>query len=160
MDTIIMCFRNDFDRFWDLMEKQIDVCPDDLWTQKVGGYIYWQQIFHSILCVEFFSICQADSEPVLQKKYPLDVAMLKTVPDMVISKQEMHDLAKQAKAIAHNFMEKLTVENLTEPQVQMSNRMKREQTMQNALIALIRHCTYHLGCCDAVLRQHGLEGVY
>lgn len=49
---------------------------------------------------------------------------------------------------------------LTQRHDRLSAALGKERTMQHALIGLVRHASYHLGCCDAALREHGLAGVY
>lgn len=47
-DQIIKCFAEEFDRFFSMLEKQIDICPDDLWSRQAGGYIFWQLLLHTL----------------------------------------------------------------------------------------------------------------
>ncbi len=160
MDKIIQCFKDDFDRFWGLMEKQIEVCPDALWNKKGGGYVFWQQVLHSIACAELFALTGVDDKTVLLDKYDREIIFLLKEPDFEVSKATMLEHARLAKAVADKFVTGLSAANLTDTQPRLSKTFGREQTMQNAVMALIRHCNYHLGCCDAVLRENGVKGVY
>ncbi len=157
-DSIIQCFKDEFDRFYGLLEKQIEVCPPELWTKKAGGYIFWQQIYHTVSCVELFALPEADSNT--PSKFCPEIAMFTKEPDTHLSKQELQKLAAEMKLLAHSFMDTLTVASLTLPHKNMSTVLGKKLSYQNALIASIRHTSYHLGCCDAILREHGIKGVY
>lgn len=157
-NTIIKCFKDEFDRFYELLEKQIEICPPELWTKKAGGYIFWQQIYHTISCVELFSFPEHD--PNRPSKFCPEVAMFIKEPENAISKRELQELATEMKILAHSFMNTLNLNSLTLPHQNMSVVLGKELSIQNALIASIRHTCYHLGCCDAILREHGLKGVY
>lgn len=156
-DPIIEGFRAEFDRFFDLLEKQIETCPDDLWTRKAGGFVVWQQFFHSLACILLF----AGSEDVFTSLgYSPQVMMLSGESDKVMSREEMRTLAQKAKQKAHAFFDGQSTATLTEKNEGLSKGLGRDMTNQTAAIALIRHNCYHLGGCDAVLRDNGLPGVY
>lgn len=156
-DPVIQCFRDEFDRFFDLLEKQIENCPDDLWISKAGGYLVWQQFFHSLACTLLF----AGSEDVFTSLgYSPQVIMLTHEANKAMTREQMQALAPKARQKAHAFFDGQSVATLTEKNEGLSKGLGREMTNQNAAIALIRHNCYHLGACDAVLRDNGLPGVY
>ena len=157
-DLIIQCFKDEFDRFHGLLEKQIELCPPELWAKKAGGYFFWQQIYHTISCIELFALPEDDCER--PSKFCPEVAMFITEPEKAISKEEMLELAAEMKILAHTFINSLSVNSLTLPHQNMSTVLGKKLSIQNALIASIRHASYHLGCCDAILREHGIKGVY
>ena len=157
MDAVIQCFKDDFERFWGLMEKQIDICPDEIWSKKAGGWIFWQQILHSIGCVELFVLPEGESSSL---PFSREEVLLIKEPGQAVSKVEMLELAGRMKGLADAYIASTTAQTLTSPEAGISKRMGRELTRQYAIIALIRHCCYHLGCCDATLREHGIQGVY
>ena len=157
-DPIIACFKDEFDRFFGMLEKQIDVCPAELWNKKTGGYVFWQQLFHTIACVEMCAL--PEGEPSRQTRYEREVIMFSSTPEQGMTQEEMRDLAATMKTLAHAYIEGQTVATLTERNARMSKTLGKELTNQHALIGLIRHVCYHLGCCDAALRDHGVAGVY
>ena len=157
-DPVISCFKDEFDRFFGLLEKQIDVCPDDLWTQKTGGYIFWQQLLHVIACVELYALPEGESSK--QTAYERGVIMLSALPKRHMTKTEMRELAAAMKTLAHTFIDGQSTATLTSKHARISKALGKELTNQHALMGLVRHACYHLGCCDAALRQHGVPGVY
>ena len=155
---VINCFKEEYARFHNLLVKQIEVCPDELWTEKVGGYVYWQQLFHVFASTEIFAL--PDGQASMQTLCPPEIAMLSKQPEMHLSKEQLKDFAAKMKILADSFFDSMSVDKLTLEHATMSKRMKAPKTNQNALMGLIRHANYHLGCCDAILRQHGIAGVY
>lgn len=157
-DPVIECFKGEFDRFFGLMKKQIQICPDDLWNKKEGGYIFWQQLFHSIACVEIYAL--PEDQPSQQTMYSREVVMLAVEAPTPMSKEDLLVFADKMEKTAHDFISDMTQETLTERNERMSKALGKDMIKLNALIALVRHTCYHLGCCDAILRSHGTAGVY
>lgn len=158
IDPTIACFREEFDRFFSLIEKQIDVCPDSLWKQNAGGYPFWQQMLHVIACVELYALQEGEASR--QTRYDESVVMLSRLPQKEMSKEDMRSLACDMKELAHAFIASQTTASLTARHSRMSRLLGTDRTNQHALIGLVRHACYHLGCCDALLREHGFSGVY
>lgn len=157
-DPVIDCFREDFERFFSLLKQQVEVCPDDLWATKAGGSIFWQQLLHAFACIELYAL--PEGEPSRQTLYPRDVVMLSATPDRTMTKAEMYSLAADVKLLADAFIAGQTAATLTARHSGLSKALGRELTNQHALLGLVRHACYHLGSCDAVLRDHGIAGVY
>ena len=157
LDPVIKGFRDEFDRFWDLMEKQITVCPEEIWNQKESGWVFWQQIYHTAACVELFALPEGRPSALELER---EVWMLAKEPERAVSKREMLDLFGSMRLLAYDYMRETNTGSLAEVDPVLSKRFGRELTRQFALLGLIRHCCYHLGCCDSILRNHGLKGVY
>lgn len=158
LDPMIQCFKDEYDRFAGLMEQQITMCPEAVWMRKAGGWPFWQQIFHTVMLSEFYAL--AEGLPSAQDRFSPEVVMLSQEPDGCMTKEEMLALSGRMKALVHEFMGGLTVEDLTREHPRLSKVFGRSVSNQFALIGAIRHYCYHLGCCDAILRDNGLKGVY
>lgn len=156
-DPVVRCFKDDFDRFWGLLEKQMRVCPDDLWSKKAGGWPVWQQFLHAVGTVEFFIQAEGEASAF---KVGKDVIMLSSTPDKAVSRTELLDLAERMQELAHSFMNGVNRDSMTERYEPLSARFGREVTKQFVMLALVRHCNYHMGCIDAIFREYGHEGVY
>lgn len=156
--SLMQTFKADFDRFFGLQKQQITGCPEEIWREKSCGYYFWQQQLHSLYCIELFALREGEAPPEIP--FSPKVAMLSEEPQGHMGKAEMLALADKMEAVAHAFMASLSDADLEKKQERMSKRLGRDMNNLNALIALIRHCCYHLGCCDSVLRAHGLPGVY
>ena len=42
-----------FDPF-SMLERIIEICPEDLWNKKVSGFVFWQQILHTLVGEHFW----------------------------------------------------------------------------------------------------------
>ena len=157
-DPVIACFQAEFERFFAMVEKQIEVCPDELWEKKAGGWPFWQQIFHNLACIEIYALPEGSASQ--QTMYSKQVAMLSEQPAKPMSKAAMKDFAATMRKVADQFFATMSAETLTAKHAAMSKLLNRDMANQNALIAMVRHTCYHLGCCDSVLRDHGIPGVY
>ena len=158
-NPLIQCFKSEFDRFFELLKKQVEVCPQDLWTKKVGGYIFWQQQLHAVMCVGLIYVEEND-DIAAEVGFSREVIMLSAEPSEEMSKEGLFILVEKVHKLAHTFMSSINDADLTKKHTVMSKTLGREMSNQNALIAMTRHCCYHLGCCDAILREHGIKGVY
>ncbi len=157
-DPVIESFRAEFNRFHDLLLKQVEIFPDGLWNKKAGGYVVWQQFFHTFACVEFFALPEGASSK--QTLYPADVVMFKQTPEKGPSKDEVRQLAASMKDMVNAFLDGQSTATLADKHEVLSRYRNQHATNQNAIVSLIRHACYHLGCCDAILREHGLPGVH
>ena len=156
-NLFIACFRADFDRFFSMLELQMERCPDRLWTEHAGGWLVSQQFFHSLVCNEVYVF--PDKEPDWHG-HSKEIAMLNRDPDAPISREAMRKLAATMKSAAHAYMDGLSVEALTENHRTYSRLMGRDKNHLQALMAMIRHCNYHLGCIDALFNERGISIVY
>jgi hypothetical protein len=160
LDPQIQYFKDDVERFWGMMEEQIEVCPDVLWNKKAGGFVFWQQILHSIGCAEIYALENPDLPLSVMSEYSTEVVMLNKTPDANVSKTTLREVSSRVKKLVIVFLDGLTPQNIGGQHERMTRRLGRLQTRQHAALALIRHCCYHLGCCDAALREQGVRGVY
>ena len=64
------------------------------------------------------------------------------------------------KAAVDARVARLTDADLTRIQERVSKKIGRELTYGAIMVMLASHTTYHLGSCDAALRDHGLPGVF
>lgn len=158
-DPIIACFKEEFDRFQGLIEQQIDACPSEAaWVEKTGTTAYWAHIMHALGIVEYYALPLGAAPK--QTVYSADEVRLKVEPHRVMSRDEMRKLAADMRQLAHAFLDSLSTADLPGKNEGMSKAMGRECTNIQAVIGLVRHYNYHIGCLDSILRAKGLLGVY
>jgi hypothetical protein len=150
--------RGSFDFAFSLMMQFIDVCPDAVWSKKFGGWPIWQQVYHALSAVDFF-ISAPGAEPVKGLVDP-EIGGLKTVGEKPLDKGALKAFATQVKAAADAYMDALSDEDLTKKAEGASMRMRRETLHATVMVLMIGHILYHLGSCDAALREQGLKGVF
>ena len=141
-----------------LSNQFVDVCPEDVWGRTFGRWPVWQQLFHAYTAVDFF-LRAADAAPEAPL-FPEGVGDLKTTMDDVPAKLIVKDYLAQAQKRVTDYMAGLDDAKLAQKHEGVSARFGRDVT-HAALVALIAsHTMYHLGACDAALREAGLPGVF
>lgn len=156
--AIVETQRGSFDFAFSLLRRFMDVCPDAIWNEKFGGWPIWQQVYHALNAVDFF-IAAPDAEPVKGLVSP-DVGSLKVQGATPVSKADMKAFADMVKAAADGYMTALTDADMTTPAAGASKRMGRETRHAAIMALMVGHLLYHLGSCDAALRENGLTGVF
>ena len=157
-NAIVRSQQGNFEFTFSLTMQFIDACPEEIWREKFGGWPVWQQIYHGLGVLDFFTRSTA-AEAVVG---PCPAASsLDSVADCPApSKAEMKAFAQKAKAVTDAWLQGLTDADLPCKHEGASARMGNEFTNAGIMVLLSGHLLYHLGSCDAALRQHGLKGVF
>lgn len=159
MDPVIAAFKQEFDRFHDVLTQQIDACPsEEAWLEKTGRFAYWWHIMHVLTVVEYYTL--PVGVPRRQTYFPHEVVMFKAEPERTMTRDEMRSLAAAMKELAHAFFAVQTEKTLMDKNEGASAALNRECTNLYALIGLVRHYNYHIGCIDSLLRAKGIPGIY
>lgn len=141
-----------------LSNKFVDICPEEIWGKTFGRWPVWQQLFHAHTVIDFF-LRPADAAPEAPL-FPDGVGELKITMDDVPAKLIVKDYFARMQKRVTDYMADLDDVKLTLKHEGVSARFGRDVT-HAALVALIAsHLMYHLGSCDAALREAGLSGVF
>ncbi len=158
-DPVIDVFRQEFDRFHSLLLQQIDACPsEEVWLSKTGVIAYWQHLMHAFAIVELYTLPVGATHR--QTVYSQDEVRFKKEPHRALSRDEAKVMGESMKRLAHEYFNSQSTATLAQKNESMSKAMGRDCPNVQALIGLIRHYNYHLGCLDSILRAHGITGVY
>ena len=156
---IINAIQAPYRHSWSLLTQFMDVCPDNIWAETNGGWPVWQQVAHTVAVLNFF-ILENDDDTFVPAPAELGVLMLKEQGQQVVSKEAMKAYGAAVKAAVDARVARLTDADLTRIQERVSKKIGRELTYGAIMVMLASHTTYHLGSCDAALRDHGLPGVF
>ena len=157
--AIVAELENPYQRAWSLMCQFMDVCPDEIWAETNGGWPVWQQVAHTVAVLNFF-ILENDDDTFVPAPAEFGVLMLKEQGQQVVSKEAMKAYGAAVKAAVDARVAKLTDADLTRVQERVSKKIGRELSYGAVMVMLASHTMYHLGSCDAALRDHGLPGVF
>ena len=151
-----------FEQAYALVTQFIEVCPEEVWAKKFGGWPIWQQVYHA-LCYQFLTL--QDGEALEQELYPPEVGSFQSTPDAAPLKKDMLAYAARMKAQVDAYLNALRDVDLPGINQGLTARVKafgmpREFSHSQTLAMLSGHTLYHLGACDAALREHGLKGVF
>lgn len=157
--VIVAELEGPYGRAWALLAQFMDVCPDEIWAETNGGWPVWQQVAHAVAVLNFF-ILEKDDETFMPAPADLGVLMLKEQGQKVVSKEAMKAYGAEVKAAVDARLAKLTDADLTGIQPRVSKKIGRDLSYGAVMVMLASHTMYHLGSCDAALRDHGLPGVF
>ena len=107
--TTINALKGPIDNSFALLNQFMDVCPDDLWGEKSGGWPVWQQVYHAISAVDFFIAYEGEKEAPLAKE---GVADLAEVGDSVVSKEKIKAACVAAQERLGKYLASITDEDL------------------------------------------------
>jgi hypothetical protein len=155
--AVISTLRANFDHGWDLLIKVIEACPAAVWDKKAGGYVFWQQLYHCFSAVDFFTLPK-DGVPE-PAPWKADFNGLKDAPEKTPSKEELKAYAAKMKARADAWLASLNDASLTQSHEGFSSRWGAPMNNAMTLAILSGHLSYHVGSCDAILRDNGEKGV-
>ena len=88
------------------------------------------------------------------------VLMLREQGQQLVSKEAMKAYGAAVKAAVDARVARLADADLTSIQERVSKKIGRELSYGAVMVMLASHTMYHLGSCDAALRDHGLPGVF
>ena len=141
-----------------LSNQFVDVCPEEVWGKTFGKWPVWQQLFHAYAAVDFF-LRSADASPETSI-FPDGVGDLKTTMDDAPAKLIIKDYFAQAQKRVNDYIATLDDAKLAQKHEGLSARFGRDVTHAANVALIASHTMYHLGCCDAALRESGLPGVF
>lgn len=141
-----------------LLNKFIDVCPDEIWAEKFGGWPVWQQAYHAVSTLDFF--CAPLGAPAADSPFGAAEAHLAAIGAAAPGKAEFKAYAEAAQQRAFAYIAGLDDAALAQSNTGLAQRMGMAATHANTLALITAHTLYHLGGCDAALREHGLPGVF
>lgn len=157
-DCIVKSLNGNLQFAFSLVDKFLSSCPDEVWSKKFGGWPVWQQLYHPFASVDFFlRPPEAPAEPPLFEE---GVAELKVSPAQAPDKRTLGEFIAKAQARVTLYAATLDDAALPQRNEGPSVRMGREMTHAAVLDLIGAHIMYHLGACDAALREHGLPGVF
>lgn len=141
-----------------LTTEFVKVCPDSLWGRTFGGWPVWQQLFHAFASVDFFlrAAGAAEEDPLFQP----GVAELKESPKEAPAKTVIKEFMDKVQSRVLAYAASLDDAALEQKNEGLSARMGRDVTHAGTLALIASHTMYHLGSCDAALRENGQPGVF
>lgn len=155
-NDIVNGIQGPFQHGWHLLTTYMDACPDDLWAEKHGGWPIWQQVAHVVAVADFF-VPGGEGVPA---PCSMESAMLKQQGGDMVDKAGMKAWTARVKARVDAWIASLSDADLAVRNDVLSDRIKREMTLGGTLVLQATHLQYHLGSCDAALRDRGLPGVF
>lgn len=156
--VVVDSLKSPIDQAFGLLARFIEVCPENIWNEKSGGWPIWQQIYHSLIAVNLFAdLLHAAPWPALAEA---DVCGLRAVGATALPKERVRAACVEAKALVDQYVAALADEDLPKRNETVFKKINLEMSHAATLSLLAGHTLYHLGAGDAALRDHGLAGVF
>jgi hypothetical protein len=153
-NTILSSLRKHYFLSISMLEEIIEICPDELWNTRKSGYVFWQRLLHVISESHFFLRKENTkyNEPFKDKKvYP----ELDKESETDLTKEDIKKCFSEAKEFAEIwFAEKDDNWLKLSSKISGYTHLTNYDTMANWLIM---HNMYHVGHCDAIFRENGIE---
>lgn len=157
-NPIVSAAQGPFQNAFGLLSKYIDDCPEEIWKEKNGGWPVWQQVVHALSAITFFVDQPGDASIV--PPCAADVAQLAAQGTTPASKADVKAYAGKCKARADAYIASLSDGDLAALNDALTARIGFPVPHVSTLGMLASHTLYHLGSCDAALRDHGIPGVF
>ena len=151
--SLKIILKNQLSISFKMVKNLIDMTPDDVWNQKKGGYVYWQQIVHAITGSLYWLRTKNSefSEPYSELNiYP----ELEKDPENNLTKTQVQELNQQAIDLADEFFTNISENDLLEKSV-----IYDKTTNIDVVLGQVRHLHYHIGHCDSILREMGIKEI-
>ncbi|MDR2934723.1 MAG: DinB family protein [Candidatus Adiutrix sp.] len=156
--VIVNALKPPVDNAFGLLLKFIEVCPDEIWAEKSGGWPVWQQIYHAITAVDLF--VEAPGTAAAELLAEPAVAQLAAAAERTVPRDKVKAACVRAKALADKYLSALADEALPQRNETPFKKINFELTHAATVALLASHTLYHLGAGDAALRNHNLKGVF
>ena len=101
-NNLLKIAKTQFDLSFSMLEKMIEQCPDDLWNEKKGGFVFWQQLLHALTGINFWLRMNNEEfiEPFADKKvYP----ELDNDPENQLTKSDLTEYKNIVQEISEVF---------------------------------------------------------
>ena len=134
-----------------LVEDDIKNCPDSLWDKKCGGDPYWQQFYHALSGTYFMLNFPDDPQP----KFPLSCGgeLNGTVVSEPHGKEILLKFLKDTRVHLAGYFKRLDDSMLFTEKDFYGNNLP----LLAILVIVSSHIMYHVGVCDAALRESGAK---
>ena len=143
-----------------LMDEFLKLCPEDIWAQRFGGWPIWRHFLHSLTAVDFF--LRAENAAETPSPFGADAGNLRVKDSSAATpnKEKMLEYMGTAHKWVNDYLASLDDAALGQINKGLSGRKGREYTHASTIALLVGHILYHLGSCDAALRESGRPGVW
>lgn len=139
-----------FDKFW-------VICPENIWRKKAGGWPVGQQFYHSLWATSMFIFSMGGEK--IDNPDP-QAGQLGEDRDYCPSKEDAKKFFNGISLAINQLLDKLDDEDLLKNNPGLSKMLGQDVNNAECFNMMVSHMLYHLGSCDAALRNEGLEGAW
>ncbi|AEF83305.1 hypothetical protein [Leadbettera azotonutricia] len=154
-NTLLKFFKEHFFETFSMVEKIIEICPDELWNSKKSGFVFWQLLIHTLAPMHgwlreeelgYVSFNEINGGKIY--------AFLEKDPEIILTKEDLKKCCNETKEVVENWFSGKDDEWLKLPY-----KIHNEWTNLYATLGQIEHMMYHIGYCDGIFKEHGMKEV-
>jgi len=145
-------------RVFGLMDEFLKFCPEEIWGQHFGGWPVWRQFLHSFSAVDFFLRDENAAEEAQPFGAGAGNLRVKDSAAPAPSKEKMREYMEAVQKRVNDYLAALDDATLGQLNKGLSARLGQGFTHAATIALLAHHTMYHLGSCDAALRESGRPG--
>jgi hypothetical protein len=152
-NIFLKILKNHFFWSFSLLEKVIEICPEELWNSKKSGFMLLQHLLHIFAGVYVFLRNEKLNDyPFYEINGQKIHFEFEKVPEIILTKEDVIKYCNEAKEIAEIWFSEKDDEWLKSPYTNYSELTNFEKTE-----GIINHMMYHIGYCDSIFRESGME---
>jgi hypothetical protein len=137
------------------LERQIEICPDDLWNKKISGYYFWQYMLHAFISVHWWLREEETEFTEPYKDEKILYSQMEKDPQRKVSKDEMRKFIVETKEFAEKWFN-----GKDDSWLQQTNKLWGKFQNWEVIVSQVHHLAYHVGFNDAILRENGINGIW
>jgi len=136
-----------------MLEKIVEICPGELWNKKVSGFVFWQQLIHTLAGMYgWLREEEPESIPFLEfngkKIYP----EFESEPEILLTKTDVTECFNRTKEAVEKWFAGKDDDWLISP-----CKINTGITNFDITEGQIRHIMYHVGHLEAIFRENGIK---
>lgn len=140
-----------------LYGKFLDICPEAIWQKKFGGWLVSQQYYHALAASGAF--LSSITGKTLADPCP-GTGDLRQPNLPAPSMENARTLLATVEGTVAGLFKDIDDETLLSRNDRLSLLLESDVNNAECLELLASHLLYHLGSCDAALREDGREGAF
>jgi hypothetical protein len=151
--------KRQYDYSLTMLHEMIIGCPVELWTEIIGSFPFWQQLYHALYWTDYNIQENCGGEKIFswktEKNITHELDEEKTVFPEYLTKDELNMYLKAFIEKKDKFFIGMNDSALLEPIPYRRDGC----TYLDIITNQIRHIMYHVGHCDCILRERGYPAI-
>jgi hypothetical protein len=136
-----------------MLEKIVEICPDELWNKKVSGFVFWQQLIHTLAGMKgWLREEKPESIPFSEFNGKKIYIEFENEPEIILTKKDIIDCFIEVKEITEKWFS-----GKDDNWLKSSYKLYNKITNYDMTEGQIRHIMYHVGHCEAIFRENGIK---
>jgi hypothetical protein len=152
-NMLLKYLEDQFFRSFSMLEKTIEICPDELWNSKKSGFVFWQLLIHTFAGMYGWlreeKLGYIPFNEINGKKIYIE---FEKEPEIFLTKWDIIKCCNETKGIVEKWFSGKDDEWLKSPY-----KIYNKRTNFDTTVGQIEHMMYHIGYCDAIFRENGME---